>query len=115
MTDEKKEVIHPPIGRLAKDDPIAKAMEGIDRQVAEGVISTALGVKHQLGGSGDDIDHRLLSASCTAYIYGAMFVLVELYRDLGHDDKEATEKALEYLNTAGAMVVKHISPPETEH
>lgn len=114
---KKKEAIHPPVGKLAKSDPIANAITGIDKLVADGIVSTATNVKEAMGVECDDgsQDHRVISAACTAYIYGTMYVLIELYRDLGHDDEYAVAKSLEYLNTAGAMVAKHVNPPKVEH
>ncbi len=113
----KIEPVHPPVGRLARGDPIAKAITGIDNMVAEAIINTANNVKQVMGKDENDAseDHRVISASCSAYVYGTMYVMVELYRDLGHDDKASVDKALEYINTAGAMVGKHIAPKETEH
>lgn len=100
--------IDPPITHLKKDDPIAKLVEGMDVRVMMQIIKTADRANEKAKVIDDSMEHemRIVSALCTSYIYGTMYCMVELFKDLGHSEEAACRKAADYVQMASEMIVK---------
>lgn len=106
MSNEKTPYA-PEISQLDPNDPMMSLLDGLDVQVSEAVIEEARDILHELAeDSAGSHDLRVLSATSTAFIYGTMYVMIEVFKELKYSPEDASEQALNYVTTAATMVAK---------
>ncbi len=112
MTTGKERPEIPSVSRLGADDPLYPYLNNLDTKIASEMIDWMQKVQEET-----DVESvaRLISGTCTSYVYAAMEVMTEFFVDLGFTREEAVHHAYAYIDTAASMVVKNVDQDVTSH
>lgn len=100
------------IGQLGKDDPLHPHIESLVTEIIASITATSSGLLER---SGSKNEIRAITATVSAFVYGAFTVMFNMYTALGVEHEEALRLAEEYVNTVAATVAKSQTENKTEH
>lgn len=119
---------HKPVTVIAEDNPpsnlpegvsmasdrtdLKPLFEGMDQKVARAVIDAA---SEAIAKAPEGNDGAIISGTCSAFIIGTLYVLYQLHLDAGYSERDATDRATDFIQVAANMTAKKIGPPVVEH